>query len=168
MSDGPWSYDRERQCKELERFRDRYFRSVIKYPDGHLTHFGDCSIHRAFTQEDDGFDSYAYCSCGFFHDMRWLDSSIADKLYDRDRYHEELGRHGGRKPGDPPAVSDEEMEKFFEEFEKQPGVTKVAGPSDEQWAAMCIRDWDLIEEVFGEAFRVRRQEEWEAMQSAEA
>jgi hypothetical protein len=160
---GPWNYDRELTRKGLEVFRDRYFRNVIKYPEVHLTHFGDCEIHRAFTQEDDGFD--AYCSCGFFHDMCWIDSSIADKLYDRDKYHEELGRHGGRKPG---TISDEEMEKFFEEFEKQPGVTKVAGPSEEQWAAMCIRDWDLIEEVFGVIFRVRRQEEWEAMQSAEA
>lgn len=158
------TYNVERQRRGLERIRDRYFRKVIAYQDGHLTHHGDCVIYRSIELED---VPYAYCSCGLFHDFRWIDSNLTDKLYDRVKYHEELGKEVGRKPGDPPVVSDEEMNALWDKLEKQ-GWKKCVEPTEEEWADICERDWALIGEVFGEAFRDRRKEEWEHLEAMEA
>lgn len=159
MSDvdlGVFGYDVERQRRGLQLLHDRYFRPVIAYKDGHLTHHGDCEIHRCFG--DEWSEPYAYCSCGFFHDLRCIDGEVVYKLYDRKKYYEELGRHAGRKPGDPPAITDEEMEALFAALERQ-GVKRIVA-TPEQEAVCNERDWKLIGEVFGEAFRDRRKKEW--------
>ena len=162
---GIFGYDIDRQRRGLKQLHDRYFRKVIAHPDGRLTHHGDCQIYRSFGEEYDDYQ-YAYCSCGFFHDLRWLDCGVTDKLYDKTRYYEELGREVGRKPGDPPAISEEEYQKCMQALEDA-GMKKVVA-TPEQEAAMNERDWKLIAEVFGDAFTNRRKEEWQKLEDAEA
>jgi hypothetical protein len=147
---GPWDYDVERERNKLKDVRDRYFRSVIKFPTGHLTHFGDCEIHRSMEVY-----GYAFCSCGLLHDLRWIDSGLADKLYPKQ--YEELGRQniGPKLTPEEIAANMQVIEAAFVE-----AGAKSIQATDEEWAACCKRDWNLIEEVFGREFRERTEEEW--------
>lgn len=48
------------------------------------------------------------------------------------------------------------MEKAF------PKSSRI-GPSPEEWQELCIQDWTLIEEVFGNLFRQRKEADWLAL-----
>ena len=37
------------------------------------------------------------------------------------------------------------------------------GPSPEEWRELCIQDWMLIEEIFGNLFRQRKEADWLAL-----
>jgi len=145
----PWKYDSEKQKTRLLRIKDRYFRPVIAFPEGHLCHHGDCSIHRAI-------DIYgtAACTCGFLHDLRMVTESIKLKLHPQ--YYDEMILEDG-----PPAkLTDEEKaerQRFMEEH--FPASSRI-GPSPEEWHEICIQDWTLIEEVFGNLFRQRKEADW--------
>lgn len=133
----------------LQRLKDRYFRPVIKHPDGHLGHHGDCNIW-AYELE--------HCDCGFIHDLD--DIHFYDKLYGQ--YDEDYRKiHKLKKP------TKEEIEQaealLYEIF----GV-KDQSPEDEKdqlyWQnrkkEVDLEEWNLIEEVFGSEFRKRREQEW--------
>lgn len=148
----PWKYDSEKQKARLNRIKDRYFRPVIAYPEGHLTHHGDCSIHRAI-------DVYgtAACTCGFLHDLRILPESLTTKLYPK--MYEELVWEDG-PPAKPTPEERAELEAMMEKaFPKSSRI----GPSPEEWQELCIQDWTLIEEVFGNLFRQRKEADWLAL-----
>ena len=152
MKPTPWKYDSEKQKARLLRLKDRYFRSVIAFPEGHLTHHGDCSIHRAI-------DVYgtAACTCGFLHDLRIMPESITTKLYPK-MYEEMIW-----EDGPPVQLTEEERVEREAMMEKAFPKSSRIGPSPEEWHELCIKDWALIEEVFGNLFRQRKEADWLAL-----
>jgi len=145
----------EKEKRKLEHIRDRYFRPVIAYPAGHLCHHGDCSVHRSI-------DVYgtAACTCGFLHDLTIVTESLKSKLHPA--FYEELCLEDG-PPRTPTPEDKEEMEKLLDKLGFKPAV----GPSPQEWEATCIQDWALVEDVFGEGFRKRKEIEWLALDDEE-
>jgi len=139
----------EKQKLRLEQIRDRYFRPVIAFPDGHLCHHGDCSIHRAI-------DIYgtAACTCGFLHDLRILNESLKSKLHPN--FYQELCL----EDGPPINLSVDELAEREAFLEKHFPKSSFVAPSLAEWKEICIQDWTLIEDVFGEVFRKRKEAEW--------
>lgn len=140
-----WNYDAAIQGRRLEKIKERYFRPVMAYPEGHLTHHGDCSVHRS--KEIYGT---APCNCGFLHDLNPLPESLVEKLYEK--YYDDFAR-GFPEPEH--SLSQEEMddilEKTFGAFIK---------PTTEEWLEICGKDWQLIEKIFGKDFKERRESEY--------
>ena len=121
----------EKLKKTLLRLKDRYFRPVIAYPDGYLTHHGDCDIHRSLM-----IYGTAPCTCGFLHDLQALPGSIADKLYP-ERWHD-LGKQEGREED----AEGEEVRKILVENLFGKVVSMPEELSEEEENA-------IIEEIFG-------------------
>lgn len=144
-------YDIEKEKRKLEQIRDRYFRPVIAFPDGHLCHHADCSIHRAIEVY-----GTAACTCGFLHDLRIVNESLKSKLHPA--FYEELCL----EDGPPKKQSPEEKEQLFQLLDKL-GFKRASGPSPKEWEAICAQDWAIVEDVFGEGFRKRKEFEWLAL-----
>jgi hypothetical protein len=147
----PWDYDEVKVAKTLNRIKDRYFRPVIAYPNGHLTHHGNCEIHRAMD-----IYRYAFCSCGFLHDLDFIPESLALKLWPT--FYNEIAKQDAAVPGSnywEPLPK----EKFQENVDF---ITKHFGPAisptEEQIAIILKKDWQLIEDVFGQEFCNRLKE----------
>lgn len=140
-------YDKDLEKRKLEAMKDRYFRPVIAFPDGHLVHHGDCSIHRAIE-----IYGTAACTCGFLHDLNIVVGSIITKLHPA--YYEEKGL----EDGPPRTISSEEeieIQEFLDSFCQSHQPIEVEDTS--------AQDWEVIEDVFGHAFRKRKEEEWSAL-----
>lgn len=139
----------------LEAIRDRYFRPVIAFPEGNLCHHGDCETHRAME-----IYKYAPCTCGLLHDLKIIDGSIVKKIYPR--HIEDYGRQEAMVPGSFYWLSVEDKAKArkgTEETMRQLfGELKPLTP--DEWQQVTERDWNLIEEVFGAAFRARAEAAW--------
>lgn len=146
----PWLYDEEKEKRKLERIKERYFRPVIAYPEGHLTHHGDCSIHRAIEVY-----GTAACTCGFLHDLKMVSESLKLKI------HPQCYEEGCREDGPPQPMSDEDKEKCRKLLEETFGPP--IGPSPEEWEETCVQDWRIIEYVFGKQFADRKRIEWLAL-----
>ena len=133
----------------LLKIKDRYFRPVIAFPDGHLCHHASCSIHRSI-------DIYgtAACTCGFLHDLRVVKDTIRDKLHPT--YWDESRLEDG-PPKKQTLEEQKEFEKLFDSFGFK--MVKIDG---QEWESICKREWKLIEEVFGQDFRKRKELEWSA------
>jgi hypothetical protein len=151
MNSNPWDYDENRAIKTLLRLKDRYFRPVIAYPDGHLTHHGNCEIHRAMD-----IYRYAFCSCGFLHDLDFIPESIALKLWPT--FYDEIAKQDAIVPGSNywgEKPTKEQIEKNKALILKHLGPT--ISPTEEEWQEIENRDWKIIEDVFGEKFRIIKQ-----------
>lgn len=132
---------------QLRAIKNRYFRPVIAYPDGYLTHHGDCEIHRAKEMY-----VFAPCTCGLLHDLRWLEWTLAEKIYPKfgdelmksDMTWEQELEAKARGP-----IPEEEMRKFFEaagfKFNDEP-------PDFEQIKREENEQWEVITHVFGEKY----------------
>ena len=155
-SKGPWHYDVEKQRKLLILLRERYFRNVIAFPDGTLTHHSDCDTHRAFP----AIYCCAPCNCGLLHDLCWLVPNIMVKIYPG-YWDDELRANG----------IDKNSEEFKERKKRLKELGKVVkdvcagfgppcGPTQEEQRAINKQDWQLIKEVFGEEFAQRQKSKW--------
>lgn len=135
----------EKEKLKLEQIRDRYFRPVAVFPNGHLCHHGNCSIYRSI-------DVYgtAACTCGFLHDLRILNEGIRAKAYYA--FYDELMLEDG------PAtkLTPKKSQRLFD-FESTPQERKDS----------CIKEWEIIEDVFGKDFRKRKELEWLALDAEE-
>ena len=150
--------------RRLINLKNRYFRSVIAYPNGHLVHYGDCGIYRSV----DHYGS-AFCTCGFLADLQDLPESLREKLWWK--FDEELAKEDG-----PPATAEQIMaaRKMLDEWEATSKAHAVFDEMmgegySESWAQDKIhakiienaKEWALIEEIFGYEFRKRKDEEYE-------
>jgi hypothetical protein len=146
----------------LQAVRDRYFRPVIAFPEGHLCHHGDCDTHRAME-----IYKYAPCTCGLLHDLKMVESSIVNKIYPK--YNEDYGRQDAMVPGSfywLPEAEKVEARKHAKDTIKQFfGEPRQLTP--DEWKQVTERDWNLIEQVFGAAFRVRAEAAWAAEDESE-
>lgn len=133
----------------LLRIKDRYFRPVIASSDGSLCHHADCSIYRSIEVY-----GTAACTCGFLHDLQIIKETIRDKLHPR-YYEESCLKNGLPKESTP--EEQKEFEKLFDSF-----GFKMVKMEAQEWKFICKRDWKLIEEVFGEDFRKRKEIDWYA------
>ena len=69
---------------QKKRIYDRYFRQVIKNPDGAIVHFGDCDFY-----------STKVCTCGLFRDLLPLgedQEEIYPNFWEEYGVHEEILR----------------------------------------------------------------------------
>jgi len=123
---------------------------VIANQNGLLVHHGDCDIHRAKEMH-----SFAACTCGLLHDLRWLEWSLVEKMYPKfgdelvhsDMTWEMEQEAKGREP-----ISHEETLKIF----KEAGF-KINDdpPTEEELKKIEARDkehWESIEYVFGKEY----------------
>lgn len=152
----PWDYNIHKMRSRLEQIRDRYFRAVIAHPEGHLVHFGDCETHRAMEMY-----KYAPCTCGLLHDLRYIDHSLAMKIFpnmEKDESKQEAMVPGHRYWTGPP--SEEERAEMKAILDKTFPPENRIGPTMEEYEELEKRDWSLIEEVFGKPFRERREVQW--------
>lgn len=120
----------------LEQIRDRYFRKVIAYPGGIITHHADCQIHRAIEVYD-----HATCTCGLLHDLRYIDSELALKIFPNffdDDARSEMGKDYGNSFRMAEGVA------FLENIPEfaQMSVENDAGKDERQWSEIGV--------IFGE------------------
>ena len=137
-------YDYDKAKKALQELKRCYFRPVIAYPDGHLTHDADCNCHRPVDMYD-----YAPCTCGLNHQLKWLDCSLAVKLnpnYWNESRLQEVGRYFDVEGWQ----SIRDNKHFLEEALKD--NIKTTTPSEDE--LLEDRDWRLIAEVFGQYAKV--------------
>lgn len=154
MQKCPWQYDQEKAKRKLLRLKERYFRAVQAFPEGTLAHHGDCDIYRS---------PLVYgnqpCTCGLLHDLRHVPQILALKLHPA-LHDEELKMVPDYKPMDPEAL--EESRRLLKEVFGEP-----VGPSPQEWHELSGKEWELIEEVFGNLFRQRKEAEWLALDEDE-
>ncbi len=140
-----WDYNIGRMRTMLTMIRDRYFRPVTAHPEGHLGHHGYCETHRAME-----IYKYAPCTCGLLHDLKVVDYNVAIKIFPA--IDEDNAKQDAMIPGhlywNPIKTDNEFTERFF---------GKLVSPTEAEAAEMDRRDWELIEEVFGEFFCQRMQ-----------
>lgn len=139
----------------LVTIRDRYFRPVIKYPEGHLNHHGDCETFRAMEVY-----KYAPCTCGLLHDLRMLPGSIVSKIYPK--RNEDYSRQEAMVPGsfywmtlEEKARHHKEAKEFIKEHFGEPQKLSLV-----EWEQQTESDWNIIRDVFGEEFCERMRAEW--------
>jgi hypothetical protein len=147
----PWQYNKETAKKRLLELKDRYFRPVIAFPEGHLTHHGHCHVHRSLRMY-----GTAPCTCGFLHDLNSIPDSLALKLYPP--FHEE---QLWIDPLPEKPLSEEEMAKNVKLLHEIFGPP--IGSTSEEWYEICASEWAMIEEVFGNLFRQRKEADWLAL-----
>lgn len=150
----------DRIRKELNWLKDRYFRPVIAYPEGHLCHYGNCHVHRSIEMH-----GTAPCNCGFLMDLSFLGESIKMKLHP-DFYEEQAKEEPVCTPEEKQAA-----EILFEKiFGKPLEDTRTEENKEQDRRMEQIKnnmEWSLIEEVFGKAFRERKETEWRGKLSVE-
>jgi hypothetical protein len=125
-------YNIEKEKSKLIKIKDRYF-----HPDGRLCHHGDCKVYRSIEAHDT-----APCTCGFLHDLRIVNENIKMKLHPT--FYDELSLEDGL----PRILTEEEKEEIQKLF---PFLDEVVLEID------SCKDWELIEEVFGDNFRKRKE-----------
>jgi hypothetical protein len=133
--------DSSREIKELQRIKDMYFRPVIARPEGYLTHYGDCSIHRAIVMYD-----YAPCTCGFNYWLRPLTGGLASKLnpdWDLDYRRQECGVKFKMS-------SPQELDEMCRALQEALGPFRPQTKEEEQLQNEV--EWLLILEVFGNEY----------------
>lgn len=140
---------------QLVGLRDRYFRPVIKHPEGSLNHHADCETFRAME-----IYKYAPCTCGLLHDLKTLPGSIVSKIYPN--RNEDYSRQEAMVPGSFYWMSPEEKTRHQQEAKKfikeHFGEPQRLPPSE--WEQQTEADWTIIRDVFGKAFRQRKEAEW--------
>ena len=74
---------------------DRYFRKVIKFPDGAVVHHGDCYWY-----------SHKLCTCGLLHDLASLSEGIegiypnfGEEWNQQESVLDWISKHAHTKPG---------------------------------------------------------------------
>jgi hypothetical protein len=146
-----WDYDEDKIIIRLEKLKERYFRPVIAYPNGHLTHHGNCETHRAMD-----IYRYAPCTCGFLHDLDWLPESLTNKLWPD--FYNDLHKQDAAIPGHTywQENSEEKAKENVDLILKHFGPS--ISPTEEQWAEVTRKDWIIIKQVFGQEFCDRLKE----------
>lgn len=133
--------------KKLTKIKNRYFRPVIKYPDGFLNHLFDCKIYSA----DDHYTPH--CNCGLLHDLNWISIDLSEKIYSKDLWEEDMNRMYGQNN----SISDEQFNEIMS------GLSfKFVEISDEEQLKTDKEHWAAIEEVFGNSFKDMRFKEYYA------
>jgi hypothetical protein len=153
---GPWFYDKQKQKSLLNELYRRYFRKVIAFPDGTLTHHGDCATHRAFGV----VYCCAPCTCGLLHDLRWLAGSLTAKIYPN-YWDDELRENGIDKNTEEFKKRKEDIQELSKTIKEVcAGMEGPVGPTPEEEREINKQDWELIHEVFGEEFTERAKNKW--------
>lgn len=165
-------YRKENMNKKLalQKLKERYFRPVEKYPNGHFNHHGDCNIFQAI--EVYGF---APCSCGLIHDLRWFPEELSTKVYPKfrkDRVRSESVWHdydeATHQYVPPKPIPQEEVDKLMAVLKAQ-GMLVVdpATYQKENWQIQQqeAEDWAVIEEVFGKEYADRCKNEFTTLKT---
>ena len=129
--------------RQLQLLKDRYFRSVIYHPNGHLCHYGDCEVHRAILP---GGPFTAPCTCGFNYLLRHLGGDMAVKL--NPKYWEEYHRQEVSTFDE--QQTDEERAEIWKLLHEALG-THFKEVSEE-WTTSELAEWDSVRRVFGDEY----------------
>lgn len=147
---------------KLEAIKNRYFRPVMKFPEGHLCHYADCSIYRSVEVY-----GTAACTCGLLHDLSNIKPDLMLKIYPF--YYEELLKEDGILSQNKEDIEYAKtlVEKIFKnplpmtsEAEYKESVFINPLPLSYEKEEAANKDWELIESIFGKGFRERNEKEW--------
>jgi hypothetical protein len=119
--------------------RERYFRSVAARPAGTITHHGNCKIHAI---DDPRLGQRGgFCTCGLIHDMKFLPSTLAKKIYP---YYWTDRMNGERYPN-------EDAEKLSGQIFESLGFRKME-LSEIQLAENDREENEIIRDILGENY----------------
>jgi len=134
----------DRTIRLLYALKDRYFRSAIAHPYGHLCHYSDCEVYRALFPEG---PFTAPCTCGFNYELRWLGGDFAYKL--NPRYQEEYHKQEVGIFEEP--ITEKEQAENFKLIMTALGTNFKKIPQEEYEAAEQ-KELEAIKEVFGDEY----------------